>query len=472
MSPVKDIEFFEDKEGYIVLAVMMGDGLIDYMDLPKFQSEFKKEGARAEKVLNNAVWPIYPDPRPFMDWNDLNLLLDIEKTIREFIYLPREEIYNTLACWILFTYIHDHEEIIHAPRLIVHGLKKTAKSRLLELLSFLSYRGFLLDDPTKAGIFRAIELFHITTIIDEYGALNKEQRKDVDVILRSGFDRDRKVVRAPSDNSEWPLTYNLYGPAAAGGKDWNPPDDIIERSIRIEMAKKPREIEVRRRKARLSDVQDLRARLLAFRLKVLSGKIDIAAFTDQVEEEIEGGILVETEDGEEEILLDDRGLDIAAALTVPGMVFDDYQDMLREVARTQAKAMDTTKGTFDADVLEALLTEIEKQAEQMSVFDEEHSIVVMKKVTTQALNKRLNDYLAGSGNIDPKKSIHTRTTSNILQDRFGFDLLVGQGAGRKTIFDPRTFWDRLDRVMDSFGYSKEDRDYFRKYLNRRPEEEK
>jgi|GEM_PF-4538683 len=144
-------------------------------------------------------------------------------------------------------------------------------------------------------------------------------------------------------------------------------------------------------------------------------------------------------------------------------LFDDYEDMLVEVARSQSKATEATQNSFQADVFRALMDTLDSSSRDNLIGERGHDL---SKATTRDITEQLNANFEKDGNATDRR-VHTRTTTNILRDRFNFDLLVGQGSGRTTVFDDKTFWERLDRVMDSFGYSKEDRDCFMKNLKRR-----
>src|SRR5450756_3018795 len=84
--------------------------------------------------------------------------------IREYLVLKPEE-YHLMTLWIMASYLVDNFETV--PYLLFIAPKESGKSQAMRILSQLAYRAFLAASVTPSALFRAIELWKVTLLIDE-----------------------------------------------------------------------------------------------------------------------------------------------------------------------------------------------------------------------------------------------------------------------------------------------------------------
>jgi putative DNA primase/helicase len=128
------------------------------------------------------------------------------------------------------------EKFSIAPRLCVTSpTKGCGKSTLLELFGRLAYRPLMSGSVTPAALFRAIELYHPTFMLDENEKF-LEPGSDFHAILNQGHRRGQYVIRTQGDDHELRMfdTFCLVAFARNG----RPPDDLEQRSIVIELERR------------------------------------------------------------------------------------------------------------------------------------------------------------------------------------------------------------------------------------------
>jgi putative DNA primase/helicase len=165
---------------------------------------------------------------------------------------------------------------------LVSPIWRCGKTQVLKMLSALAFRALASSNITPSAIFRAIERWHPTLLVDEYDTI--KENEELRGILNSGHTRRLAyVIRNVSDDHE-PRRFSTWGPKALAliGR---PPHTIEDRSIILRM----------RRKTRGEKVERLRADRLFIQLRELREKMlrwakDNAAMLRQAEPEIPEGL--------------------------------------------------------------------------------------------------------------------------------------------------------------------------------------
>lgn len=174
------------------------------------------------------------------------ILNDVESAIRTYCVLPSEHAYVAATLWVVYT--HAVMSFEFAPRLVVRSaLKRSGKSRLLEVVEEMVHKPFPTVNASEAALFRSIDQDDPPTIIiDEadtiFGTKTKaEQNEGIRGLLNAGFRPGRPVIRCTGPLST-PTEFHNFAPAAIGGIG-KMPDTIEDRAIVIVMKRrKPDEI--------------------------------------------------------------------------------------------------------------------------------------------------------------------------------------------------------------------------------------
>jgi putative DNA primase/helicase len=188
------------------------------------------------------------------------LLADIAGTLKRFIVLSRAGAV-AIVLWIVLTYLTDHVEVL--PRLQLSSpTKACGKTRLLTLITNLVRRAMAASSATAAAIFRAIDAWQPTIMLDEIDNARLKDNEEFRAIINSGYTRGSAYVLRTEGDSREPRRFSTWAAMAFAGIG-RLPDTVESRSVHAPMIrKKPSERVERLREARLmGEFEPLRRRL-------------------------------------------------------------------------------------------------------------------------------------------------------------------------------------------------------------------
>lgn len=179
---------------------------------------------------------LFPKIEPWNEpVNGVELADQIQQTLERFLFLPTGAS-AALTIWILHTYAPDCFDF--TPRVcIMSPEKRCGKSTLLSLIEYLSFRVINVSNITAAAMFRSIEKWRPTLLIDEVDTFLKNA-DDLRGVINSGFQKDGKVIRVePIGKILEPVVFNCFAPCAIAGIG-RIPDTILDRGFGIIMKRK------------------------------------------------------------------------------------------------------------------------------------------------------------------------------------------------------------------------------------------
>lgn len=217
------------------------------------QEQLGAVGDGLDSELMPAPWPSPVKSEELLD--------EIESTIERFIICD-EETRAAAALWITFTWFIDHVHV--APLAVITAPeKRCGKSQLLDLMGKMSRNALVAANISPAAIFRVIEGFKPTLLIDEVDTFlraNEEARG----ILNSGHTRSSAyVIRSVGDKHE-PTKFSTWGAKALCGIG-TLADTLMDRAITLELRRKlPDESVERLRHADGRVFLDIKSKLLRY----------------------------------------------------------------------------------------------------------------------------------------------------------------------------------------------------------------
>jgi hypothetical protein len=126
------------------------------------------------------------------------LIKEIQQHIHK--YLDVSEDFEIFASYyVLLSWVYD--KVSTLPYLRALGDTGTGKSRFLKVIGNLCYKPCIIAGAiTPAPIYRMIEKFHGTLIIDEADMKNSDSYNEVIKILNCGFEKGTPVIRCDKDD--------------------------------------------------------------------------------------------------------------------------------------------------------------------------------------------------------------------------------------------------------------------------------
>jgi phage/plasmid primase-like uncharacterized protein len=174
------------------------------------------------------------------------LAQEIRTILNQYLILPKgADVAITL--WIFFTWVHDAFSI--APMLIFESpVMRCGKSTALRILSKLVKRSLLSSNITPAALFRSIEAFSPTLIIDEADTF-LDSNSEIRGIINAGHERENAfVVRTVGEDFQ-PTRFDVFGPKVISGIG-SRKGTLLDRGIVIEMKRRGPNDKVERFKSR------------------------------------------------------------------------------------------------------------------------------------------------------------------------------------------------------------------------------
>ena len=393
--------------------------------LDSMVSDARQEGESATDVEDIEPWPDPISPS--------ELLNEIASTIRRFIVCAPETA-HAAALWAAMTWMMDAVNV--APLAVITAPeKRCGKSQLLFLLGRLCRRPLAASSISPAALFRAVDAWRPTLLVDEADAFMREN-EELRGILNAGHTRDAAyVVRVVGDDHK-PMKFSVWGAKALAGIG-HLADTIMDRSITLELRRKlPHEKVDRLRHAEAGPLEELAAKLARFaddyESEVRTSRPDLpAALNDRAQDNWEPLIAIaEVAGGQWPDLARKAALALsksdAPTLTTGTELLAD----IREVFETKAVDRIST-----ADLIKALCDDDEKS---WATYNRG------KEMTPRQLNKKLADYGVKSLTV----RIQYATPKGFYRDQFeeAFARYLENAATAAT--PPQTMQHKASRVAD------------------------
>jgi Protein of unknown function (DUF3631) len=201
------------------------DGLVK--QVRQNQANYKLEESESCSTFSGEEpWPERVDGKA--------LLNEIQSVIRSHVILSAQEAL-AVALWIILTYVFRAFRV--CPRLLVSSPeKRCGKTTLLEIIQAMCFRGLATANISAASLFRSLEAWSPTLLIDEADTFLKGN-DELRGILNSGHTKSTAfVIRTVGDEHE-PKRFSTFAPIAIGMIK-RPADTLLDRSIVIRLQRK------------------------------------------------------------------------------------------------------------------------------------------------------------------------------------------------------------------------------------------
>jgi hypothetical protein len=200
--------------------------------LDKEVNEQRKQYEEESTALAWPHWDVEPWPESV---DSTRLFRAITERIRKHVVLTTDQA-MVIALWVMFTWVHD-KAAVHSPLLLVTSPEPNCgKSTLLGVIGYLVRRSLVSVSIKGPALFRSIEKWQPTFIIDEADTA-LASNDDLKEVVNSGWTRGQSVIRCDPETYE-PRPFSTFAPKAIGMKGCNLPDTTLSRAVIVEMQRK------------------------------------------------------------------------------------------------------------------------------------------------------------------------------------------------------------------------------------------
>ena len=190
---------------------------------------------KGERKSNQSESSIFIEIEPWDEpVNGAELLDEIVDTFKRFIVTPNHAP-EAAALWVLNTYVHDAS--YHSPILLITSPeKRCGKSTMLSLLYGLTNRSLLASNISSAAVYRAIEQWSPTLLIDEADTFLKKN-DDMAGVINSGHTKTTAFVMRCDGDANEVKRFSTWCPKVIAGIG-SQRDTLEDRSIAIPLRRK------------------------------------------------------------------------------------------------------------------------------------------------------------------------------------------------------------------------------------------
>lgn len=196
------------------------------------------EISEIDEAFNKAVAEehsgLFPEVKPYSKPVDgAELVAEIKVIINRYMVLPQYTD-EAIAYWVLFTYGVNYFNF--SPRLVIFSPEmRCGKSTLLSILQSLCYKSLKFSSITAAALFRTIEAYQPTILIDEADTFLRSD-EGLRGIINDGHRRHGQVIRTTGDKY-LPVPFKVFSACAIAGIGRLSPT-IMDRAIIIGLKRK------------------------------------------------------------------------------------------------------------------------------------------------------------------------------------------------------------------------------------------
>lgn len=235
----------------------------NHLNTNKITTPTKTIKPHNEDAIKNQVIRLPTEPQEYQTTQQL--LKEIQQHIHEWLDIP--PLFNKIASYyILLTWVHDKLHTI--PYLRALGDTGTGKTRFQDTIGGLCYKPtFIAGAVTPAPIYRLIQQWGGTLIIDEADIKDSGYYNEIITILNSGFEKGKGIARCEKNTNEVQY-FKTFSPKIIGTRQKFKDKALESRCItHITQQTSRQDIPTSLTKRFFKKEQELRNKLLTYRFK-------------------------------------------------------------------------------------------------------------------------------------------------------------------------------------------------------------
>jgi DNA polymerase I-like protein with 3'-5' exonuclease and polymerase domains len=185
------------------------------------------------------------------------------------------------------------ESLNEVPYLHATGNSGNGKSRFTQTVGLLCYRPMFTVGITAAALFRTVDAFHPTLIIDEFNlAASSEDTEAIIQVLNSGYQRLTRIIRCSGKDSNFmPEGFDPFGAKILSGLKATDSQPFTSRTHPVKLEETKRnDIPLQLLPEMLSEAQIIRNKLTLWRLRTFNQPLADRLKAAELELKDKGGI--------------------------------------------------------------------------------------------------------------------------------------------------------------------------------------
>jgi hypothetical protein len=362
-------------------------------------------------LIKNEVILLPSEPEDF--GSEEELLSQIQSFIHR--YVDVSPLFEKIASYyVLFSWVYDGFNEL--PYLRLRGDPGTGKTRFLLIVGSLCYKPiFASGASTVSPIFRILDSFRGTLIVDEGDFRFSDEKAEVVKILNNGNVKGFPVLRSESDGKREfnPKAYHVFGPKLVATRGFFDDKALESRFLTEEMGqfRLRDDVPINLPSSYKEDALHIRNKLLLFRFRNLHKREAAESLVDRTIEPRLNQIFVPLLS----IIEDQKA-----------------REDLRELARKYNHEMIADRGMeMEAQILEII----------RDMLDSPYEVTLSTKDITSWFSDRYG--------MEYEKKVTTKWIGSIIRKKLGLKTTKTHG----TYKIPPAEWSKLERLYEKYGVS-------------------
>jgi len=191
----------------------------------------------AAKRITGALWHV---PTAIEEVDYQQIWDGVKDYLRAHWDASEDEVYEGLTAYAITTWFRESMDFV--PHILLQGKTTGGKTRLLNTIARVSYRGMVTASATPASMFRLVDGYRMTYYVSEYHGLSSGAKQELDNIVRAAQKRGEMVTRAEQGLTGYePKVYDPFTHVAVASQE-QVADDIRNRCIEVRSTPNERDI--------------------------------------------------------------------------------------------------------------------------------------------------------------------------------------------------------------------------------------
>ena len=267
-KPVKKVSFYEDDD-YIYEQVI-GPGYAAYNKNTEeivYVVNIEEEDFKLvplDPLANDKGLVMLPKVAKHYG-SEEELLDEIQQHIHNYVDIS-EDMERFASYYILLSWVYDRVHTVCYLRAL--GDTGSGKTRFLDTIGRLCYKATIVSGAaTAAPVFRLLELWRGTMVIDEADFSKSDTHQDIVKLLNTGFEKGKPVIRCYKNDPDNIQVHDVYGPKILSSRYTYEDKALESRCLTERMMQTNRDLPVVLPEAFFETERKLRDKLLMYRFK-------------------------------------------------------------------------------------------------------------------------------------------------------------------------------------------------------------
>jgi len=207
-------QYYVDYESIKITKEEVIDGKIKKLKLPLGDNQIKVHGLNYKNSIvecsyfwsNSSIDDFIHQRAETI--NKTELFNEINSKFKHYMDIDDNRIFDLVTCFVLGTYCFMLFNSMGY--LFLNCEKNSGKTKLTNIIGYMSFNAINATNPTEASLFRLCESNKPTFLIDDFEKIDDDKQKYINQILKTGYKKGGQTLRADTNENNRIRLFDLY----------------------------------------------------------------------------------------------------------------------------------------------------------------------------------------------------------------------------------------------------------------------